>query len=433
MPVYGSAFMCTRMGLCHHRSRLTNSSVADAGLAGTLPRRLKSVSVESNNVVHLDLSRHHVRPEALLQWELQASPTAEAAQRGAFTLLHQTPDRSVFARESGTDTAPGVLRQIVESQFPSSQSAWDALAAAKIDVMDRVPPWLAKKWTNGRQISEPAIVVQPYRLPLLHLLVLDHRHPLLARREFRRALVYGMDRQQILARDILRGPATPGFYVLGGPFPQGIGFNDPIAYGHDGSVEVRPYQPQLAAVLQQFARDQVRISKSESPALPSEEAAAPDDAHRSLTLAHPPSDIARVTCLSIQRQLEQCGIVVKLVETAFVDEAAMHPLRYTELVMAEPVVEAWQVLGPGGIAGFCSDRMHMALREVESADNWKSVRTRLRDVYRAAHHELPVIPLWQTVAYFASRSGVEGLAAETMMLYEDVDQWRVAPVLGELQ
>ena len=63
---------------------------------------------------------------------------------------------------------------------------------------------------------------------------------------FRRALMYGTNRQDILAGELLEGLESDGCRVLSGPFPAGLAQNDPLGYAYDQSIEPRPYEPPLA-------------------------------------------------------------------------------------------------------------------------------------------------------------------------------------------
>ena len=71
--------------------------------------------------------------------------------------------------------------------------------------------------------------------------------PLLAKREFRRAICFGIDRKWIVERVLLGGAKLPGFDVLSGPFPTGLSLGDPIRYGYNSQIEPRPFEPRLAA------------------------------------------------------------------------------------------------------------------------------------------------------------------------------------------
>jgi ABC-type transport system substrate-binding protein len=47
----------------------------------------------------------------------------------------------------------------------------------------------------------------------------------------------------------------------------------------------------------------------------------------------------------------------------------------------------------------------------------------LADVHEIAHHELPLIPLWQTINYFAYRTSVRGIGESPVTLYQNIDDW----------
>jgi ABC-type transport system substrate-binding protein len=148
-----------------------------------------------------------------------------------------------------------------------------------------------------------------------------------------------------------------------------------------------------------------------------------------LVLAHPADPVARVACETIQLQLGKSGIPIELVEFT-ADELLAgkvdYDLRYAELAVWEPVADARALLGPGGLAGeLGSPYLTAALRELDDATNWKDVRAKLSEIHDVAHHDLPLIPLWQTVNYFAYRTAVHGIGAAPISLYQNVDQWQV--------
>jgi ABC-type transport system substrate-binding protein len=148
-------------------------------------------------------------------------------------------------------------------------------------------------------------------------------------------------------------------------------------------------------------------------------------------LAHPSDPIARLACQSIQNQLSREGITVKLVEFTAQDLATGKidcDLRYAELAVWEPIVDAQAILGPGGVAGgLQSAYLDAALRDLTSATNWKEVRSRLALVHDISSHELPVIPLWQSINFFAYRTSVRGIGDAPVTLYQNVAQWPTTP------
>jgi ABC-type transport system substrate-binding protein len=351
----------------------------------------------------------HVRPEALLQ----IPPPAAAGQ---FSVADYAPQQVLFAARRPTNGAPSAIRAVVEQSFADDEAAFAAIVSGDIDVLDRVPPWQL-----ARLRTVPGLRVESYRLPTVHVLIPNISRPLLAKREFRRALCFGIDRQWILERVLLGGAKQPGFEVLSGPFPVGASLSDPLRYGSNNRITPRPFEPRLAAILAAVAWSGVQkpAGNKEAPAdLPE----IPE-----LTLAHPREPVARIACQAIQTQLTRAGIPITLREFS-ADELLSGTvdcdLRYAELAIWEPLTDARPLLGPGGLAGdLRSPYLDAALRELDKATNWNDVRARLAELHEIAHHELPVIPLWQTVNYFACRTALRGIGDKPVLLYQDIDEW----------
>jgi peptide/nickel transport system substrate-binding protein len=391
------------------------------------------VSVEGDEWVHLDWSRPHVRPEALLQVPVTPSlddsavvdpkTTSMAPWAAArYAAVDSEPGSTTFATDPqavGNSTrSPSIVEQIMSDD----DAAVTALLHGEIDVLDRVPPWQV-----DRLRAAPGIRVGTYRLPTVHVLVPNMKRPLVAAREFRRALCFGIERGRVVQEVLLGGGKIPGFDVLSGPFPIGLSVSDPLRYAYNNQLVPRPFEPRLAAVLATVAL----ATASSAAADPEHKADAEPKDMSELVLAYPADPVARIACEAIKLQLGRAQIPVRLVEFNAEDlqqGKVDYDLRYAELAVWEPVVDARTLLGPGGLAGDVgSSYLYAALRQLDEATNWKDVRTKLSEIHEIAHHDLPVIPLWQTVNYFACRTQVRGIGDTPVALYQNVDHWELAP------
>lgn len=407
------------------RYLLSIAAPGSAAFRGDLASLLDGVSITPDNSVVLHLKRVHVRPESLLQIP---PPAAEAA--GAYAVADFAPDQVVFTATKARSAGP---QAIVEQTMASDEIALAALVAGDVDVLDRVSPWQLE-----RLRAVPDVHVESYKLPTVHVLIPNLARPLLAKREFRRALCFGIDRKWIVQRVLLGGGTVQGFEALSGPFPSGTSLNDPIRYGYNSQILPRPFEPRLASILATVAwasvqnppdKDKGKKKDGDKEKAKEKEPVVTDLPE--LTLAHPNDPVARVACQSIQAQLVREGIPIKLREFT-ADELLAGKvecdLRYAELAIWEPVTDAPLILGPRGLAGnLQSPYLDAALRNLETAANWKDVRARLADLHEIANHELPVIPLWQTINYFAYRTTVRGIGESPVTLYQNVEQWSAAP------
>jgi ABC-type transport system substrate-binding protein len=376
---------------------------------------LGGISIARDNAITMHLRRVHVRPEAMLQ---VAPPGSAANKVSAYGITNHAPDQVVFTYRN-SDARQSGPQAIVEQTMASDEAAFSALQFGEVDILERVPPWQVARLQKLQDIH-----IGTYKLPTVHVLIPNLKNPLLAKREFRRALCFGIDRKWIVDKILLGGNPMQGFQAISGPFPAGANLNDPIRYGYNDQIVARPFEPRLASILATVAWTNVQHPTGKektkvSPDLPQ------------LVLAYPNDPIARVACQTIQSQLAREDIPVKLREfTAdeLLSGKVEYDLRYAEITVGEPLTDARTLIGPTGLAGDVeSPYLNAALRELDAANNWKDVRSRLSRLHEIASHELPLIPLWQTVNYFAYRDSVRGILESPVALYQNVEQWTFPP------
>ncbi|MCA9259619.1 MAG: hypothetical protein KDA61_10490, partial [Planctomycetales bacterium] len=318
---------------------------------------LNTLSVKDGSRLEIAWKRPHIRPAALLQAPLG---DLQRSQRGPLAYQAQQRDLSEaqavrYRRDSPTSDG-AASPAIVERLMDDDEQAMTALAEGAVDVIERVPPWQLQ-----RVRSLPDVSVGEYRLPTVHVLYLSPDNPLLEMREFRRAICYGIDREQIV-RDLLLGGANiPGFRTLSGPFSAGVGMGDPVGYAYDEQLAPRPYQPRLARVLAGVAREAVRKIAERDAAPPASSEQAPDEQQSSpesdagkdqgasdeeapapLRLLHSADPLARLACQSIKLQLAGVGVPIELVEYApdGFGEDIEFDIAYLELNVGDPIISA---------------------------------------------------------------------------------------------
>jgi ABC-type transport system substrate-binding protein len=382
------------------------------------------VTVSAGDTVEIHLKRAHVRPEALLQFppplDEEASQTA-TAPKAPFALADNGPSQVVFTStaDGNGPMTTGRMLAIIEQRMSDDESAVAALLAGEIDVLDHVPPWQVPRLRTA-----PGIRVDAYRLPTVHVLLLNPDRNLLGKREFRRALCYGIDRQMIVDRVLVAGARQPGFEVLSGPFPAGLTLSDPIRYGYNNQIAARPFEPRLAAILATLGWASLHKNSDEKQEGPLPEMPP-------LVLAHPNDPVARTASQLIQAQLKREGVTIELrpfTADELVRGQLEYDLRYAELAVWEPMIAARQILGQGRLCGDApSPQTLAALHQLDEADNWKDVRARMGSLHEIVHQDLPLIPLWQTVNHFAHRESISGIGTAPLTLYQNVDEWRMPP------
>lgn len=395
-----------------------------------------AVAVVGPAEVRIDLSRPHVRPEALLQlansydvWGDDVWGDGIWKNNARFGQLYHQVERTNELVRFETDASENPpthqgLKTIVEQHFDNDEQAAAALLRGDVTVLDRVPPWLV-----ARLQSAEGVRVESYALPTLHVLVPNTKKPILQQREFRRALCYGIARAHILKQLITAGEEVPGFQVISGPLPPGRTLGDPLRYGYNNQIKPRSYEPRLAATLALVAA--TNVAKQQKAAVAKQQKAAGKPpvgavAIPPLVLAHPTDPLATAACDLIAQQLRKIGIPIELKPLdadALLAADGAFDLRYAELAVWEPLVDVQVMFGEGSPFGRASPTMQAALRDLEQATNWPTIRQLLNRLHEIAHNDLPVIPLWQTVNHFAYRDELRGIGKSPVSLYQHLNQW----------
>jgi hypothetical protein len=209
---------------------------------------------------------------------------------------------------------------------------------------------------------------------------------------------------------------------LSGPFPAGITLNDPLGYAYDQSILPRPYEPPLAKLLIAMNANQMKSqAERQKETMPE---------MTPIRLAFPPDNLSRVACEAIRSQWQLLGLEVNLVElpigrTFPEPDEDLADIVYVSAAVWEPVLDARRILGPEGLAASEDQLVGLGLRRLEEAKNWREVRDRLLDLHAIAHHELPVLPLWQMVDSYAYRRELVGVGSEIVSLYQNAGNWRL--------
>ena len=394
----------------------------DANFQPAWARSLKTIRVSGVNRVTAELKAPHVLAQALLQGSYDpAAGVGEPGVRGSgpFYVFSRDAELTRFSANDRADVPRTPLAEVSERYYSDPQRALLGLARGEIDILERVFPGDLPALR-----SDPDIAVGPLTMPTTHILVPRERHPYLANRTFRRALVYATNRELILNQGLLRGQSIAGFQVVSSPFPAGGGSGDTLAYAYDQQIPPRAFDPRLALTLRLIAEREMKTSYEKQQQQP--------PPLTPLVLGHPADETSRIACRAIARQWDQIGVKCTLAEfpPGQFNDAGNCDLVYLQTAAWEPVVDAGRLLGSEGIAPAKSAFIQLTLRQIERATNWQQARDRFRQLHRLLHEDVTVIPLYQTIDHYAYRKSLQGLESPRVTLYENISRWQVAPPLA---
>jgi ABC-type transport system substrate-binding protein len=380
------------------------------------------IEARPENEVLIQLRRTHVRPESLMMtgiYPAASSPGDPLVATNGPYFLDSRNGYDVWFSAMPHYFARGNRQpmEIMEQYFRDAKDAVAAIERGEISVVERLNPWDLE-----RVRANPALVVEPYAVPTIHCLIPNPDNPVLAQRIFRRAVVYGLNREATLTQQLLRGSNAPNSRVISGPFAQGKTFDDSMGYANDDSIKPLPFDPLLSLVLSDVGLKQAQ------------EAAKKDGREikemPTLVLAHPADLVAEVACRSIQSQLARVKIPVTLKELppgVAVPADRQYDLLYAEIAMWEPVADARALLGMGGIVGRSNRYLDLALDQLDEAKDWPSARTVLKRIHRLTHEDVTLIPLWQLSDHLAYHRSLSGPGNAPVQLYSNIESWDLKP------
>ena len=158
---------------------------------------------------------------------------------------------------AATATMP---RQIVVRTFESSAAAAKALRSGGIAAVDRLSTAEADRLKTDKRF-----VVGVYRVPLVHAVLVNSRRGPTAQADFRRALAAAIDRVTLLEELGGNSGSTSERRALSGPFPLGIGPDDPLRYAVNPQLPAAKFDPMQAMALLS-ALERLAAGKPEQPA-----------------------------------------------------------------------------------------------------------------------------------------------------------------------
>ncbi len=376
------------------------------------------VEVDGRDYLRASLSQSHVLPIAFLQWPLSEAKKIDAGKPiGVYRMGVETEEKGigqqkVFVWNQETAPAPGQAVDVIEQKYDKPYDAIEALLSGRIDVIDRVFPADAKRLGKDSRIK-----VEPYALPIVHMLVPKGDNKYVNSLSFRRGLLYAIDRVGILQGPLLGGPITPESRPVSGPFPVGADTNDPLSYAYNEKVTVLPYDLNLAKLLVESTKEAFKLQ--------AERTKEPVPELTELLLGVPDFEAARVAGEEFVQQWARIGVPAKVVVINEQNPDAKVDFLYVTAAMWEPALDAVRLMGEGGVAQSDNPFIVQALTNLRLARNWRQVRAACQDIHELVDAHLPVMPLYQIGEAFAYRSTITGVPRRPVTLYQNVGRWRL--------
>lgn len=303
------------------------------------------------------------------------------------------------------------IRRVREVRLSSGLAAMQSLLRGDVAMIDHVPP------DKVAALSEaPDVQIGRYTQPVLHVIAIDGRNPMLRNRALRRGLSSAIDRKGLLEDFLLKHPLTDLDQPADGPFPKGN-------YADAPNVRPLSFNILLAKMLVAAAKKDIGTRTIH------------------LTFEYPAIPEVRVAVDKLTELFKIAGVEIEPIELpesrleTELRSGRRFDLAYRVIRVNDPVLEAGPILSPcydappdvDPLAASASPRILQLLLQLERAGDWPTSRSLAIQVDRESRDELPVIPLWQLADHYAWRSRLQGPGQSADRLYQGLDSWQIAP------
>jgi ABC-type transport system substrate-binding protein len=386
---------------------------------------VESLEVRSPYELAVRFQQVPLRPEALFAFTLppagaageeavdpRSTSAASAAAPAAVTWLfqfHAVDDRrAVYRRavpENSTASGDRHVAEIIEVRYDSYEKAIQGLLRGEVSILPRVPV------SAYRSLAARAeFFAQQYALPTTHLLQFNPRTRALSARTLRRALVYALNRRQILDDVFLRESGKELGRQTSAPFAT-------TSYAYFRKVEPHKFDPALAYSLAKTAEKELA---GKFPPL------------KLLSSAEPEIQAAADR---IVEQWRAIGIEVsrQVAPAAGLNDAHDDwDVIYRTASLAEPLTDLWPFLALGnsteaGALAHLPTWLRQELLDLDRVGDWKSAADLLHYLHRQFWAEVHLIPLWEIDDVMVYRKHVRGVPDRPVEPYQRIERWKVEP------
>ncbi|MCA9074789.1 MAG: hypothetical protein KDA93_07140 [Planctomycetaceae bacterium] len=396
---------------------------------------VRSVDVTSPFSLSVNFSRVPIRTEALLSIPLiEASRTDVSTQveegtspvsvvdvekaAGGFHVAEQTADSVVYRRtiDEPDDLRLYHLAEIHERLYEDVDAAMQALMRGEVSMLVNAPPWHVALLREDEELLK-SFFVEKSAVPITHVIQFNPASEAMKNREYRRALAYGVNREQILTDTVLQSESRELGRIVNGPFSS-------QSYANSALVQSRPYDPLSAISLTLAARKQLG---GELPPL---------------RMAVADETIVRAAALDLVDQWARFGITVEIVDVpegplvGVESEQVQWDLLYHTVRITEPITQLWPFLTLTGRAQVSDldpfpDWLRQEIIELDLATDWRRALQLVSRLHLHLWGEVMIIPLWEVDEYLVYRKNVRGVPVSPVHPYEEIDRWVIESWFAE--
>lgn len=420
---------------------------------------VKGFSVRSPTELQISFNRVPLNLEALFRFPVTGIPEGADASRQEvprellskrFELVEETETTRAYRRT--IPEPPDLIRtqyhiaEVVEQKFPDRHTEIQAFVRGEVDVLPHLRPWEIDIFKASGDSF-----VQEYVLPQTHVLVFNPLSESTENPQIRRALSFGVDRESLLERVILRDPEMKYGRPAKAPWHSGSYANSPL-------VDPPEYDMYLSFLLRMAALQKLRIpakqkfvADAKAAALKAKQdwdeikfrsehakeinAAGGDIKLPTLRFVVESDDVAMLAAEQMVLRWRALGFEIELIpadkpgETLGDDD---WDFMYRSVRLHEPLLDLWSLMLTDDkfdvkrLASY-PDWMRQELINLDYSTSFQDAQKRLFVIHRHMAAQAFIVPLWELRDFIAFQRNVSGFEGRPLSVYQSVERWQVQP------
>lgn len=447
---------------------LTANQIADSLSIRLDPKRptfdprlasfVKEFAVRSPTELQVVFHRVPLNLEALFRFPvttLKNTSNSEAQREQVllstrFTEAAKTDDSRIYRRS--LNEPDGLLRtqyhvaEVIEQTFEDREAEIRAFTKGELDILPHLRPWEIDIFKYSGSFA-----VQQYRLPQTHVLTFNPKSEAVTNPQLRRAISFGVDRENLLKKVILRDPEMQHGRPAKAPWSASSYANSPL-------VQPPKYDLYLSFLLKLAAQEKLRVpGRQEFVAKAKkkvEDAGGEWDeaVFRQKNGAAISKSVAHITLPRLRFVVEDDPVAMlaaeKMVERwqALKFDIELIPggkpgkpladdewdVMYRVVRMEEPLLDLWSImltdekLDVSRLETY-PDWMRQELINLDYATSFPDARGKLFQIHRHMSAQAFVVPLWELDDYIAFQRSISGFESRPLSVYQNVEKWQVIP------
>ena len=350
------------------------------------------------------------------------------------SFLRQQPE------PDGLDPSQYHVAEIRERSFTDRSTLLQAVIRGEIDYLPHLLPGEVDAFKASSDFD-----LKPYALPITHLITFNPMSERITSAQFRRALSFAVNREEILRAIVLQdesmryGRPTSAPWHLGSyatnPKEQVPEFNLRLAFALRYAAERQLQLAELMRLLDAAKAEAKKNGTTFGTTQFMKETKVDYIKLPRLRFVVEPDPTAIAAAERIMVYWQKIGIEVDLIRGDQPGEQladADWDLCYRQVRMEEPLLELWPLLTNDtsfdvNRLGLFPDWMRQELIGLDYAGSFLDAQTRLHDIHSHMAAQAFVIPLWEVDDFAVWRKSVIGTPDSPMSAYQNVERWIVRP------